>query len=187
MASNIEIKARSKDFANQKKLAEKISGGTPELLIQEDIFFRVPHGRLKLRILGPNQGELIAYSRPDQPVIKHSTYEIFRTTYPERLRITLGSALPVECTVLKRRSLYHIGQSRMHFDQVEGLGEFIELEFVLEEDQPPTEGHAIVQQLMIDLGIREEDLIDVAYADLLTETRPTSNKARAATVKRGLS
>jgi adenylate cyclase class IV len=75
----------------------------------------------------------------------------------------------------------------MHFDEVEGLGKFIELEFVLEEDQPPTEGHAIVQQLMIDLGIREEDLIDVAYADLLTETRPTSNKARAATVKRGLS
>jgi adenylate cyclase class IV len=83
MASNIEIKARSKDFANQKKLAEKISGGTPELLIQEDIFFRVPQGRLKLRILGLHQGELIAYSRPDRPVIKQSTYEIFRTTYPE--------------------------------------------------------------------------------------------------------
>jgi adenylate cyclase class IV len=59
----------------------------------------------------------------------------------------------------------------MHFDEVEGLGEFIELEFVLEEDQPPTEGYAIVQQLLIDLGIREEDLIDVAYADLLNETR----------------
>jgi adenylate cyclase class IV len=75
----------------------------------------------------------------------------------------------------------------MHFDEVEGLGEFIELEFVLEQDQPPTEGYAIVQHLMIDLGIREEDLIDVAYADLLNETRPTSDTAKAATVKRGLS
>ena len=68
----------------------------------------------------------------------------------------------------------------MHFDEVEGLGEFIELEFVLEEDQPPTEGYAIVQHLMIDLGIREEDLIDVAYADLLNETYRESGGAMRA-------
>ena len=180
MAFNIEIKARSKDFANQKKLAEKLSGGTPELLIQEDVFFRAAQGRLKLRILGPNQGELIAYSRPDQAIIKQSTYEIFRTTFPERLRTTLSSALPVECTVRKRRSLYQSGRSRIHFDEVEGLGQFIELEFVLVEDQPPAEGHAIVQNLMMDLGIREQDLIDVAYADLLNETYRKSSDAMPA-------
>lgn len=76
MASNIEIKAFAKDFLSQKEVAERLADQPPQLLLQEDVFFRVPQGRLKLRILGPDRGELIAYSRPDRPSIKQSCYEI---------------------------------------------------------------------------------------------------------------
>jgi hypothetical protein len=55
-ASNIEVKARSKDLSNQKKLAEKLVGRPPQLLIQEDVFVRPAQGRLKLRILGSEKG-----------------------------------------------------------------------------------------------------------------------------------
>jgi hypothetical protein len=95
MASNIEIKARSKDFANQKKLAEKLSGGTPQLLIQEDIFSRAAQGRLKLRILGPGEGELIAYLRPDQAIDLRDLQDHLSGKAPHHFK--LGIASRVHC------------------------------------------------------------------------------------------
>jgi predicted adenylyl cyclase CyaB len=171
VASNIEVKARSNDFGKQKIIAEQLTDNPPLLLIQEDVFFRAAEGRLKLRILGAEKGELIAYSRPDHASIKQSTYEIYGTTHPERLLATLFSALPIEGTVRKRRYLYLWGQTRIHLDEVEGLGQFIELEVVLTKDQAPSEGHAIAKSLITKFEISEQDLIDVAYVDLLRSPR----------------
>jgi hypothetical protein len=70
VASNIEIKAFARDFLNQKEVAERLADQPPQLLLQEDVFFRVPQGRLKLRIIGPDRGELIAYSRSDRPTLE---------------------------------------------------------------------------------------------------------------------
>ena len=141
-------------------------------MIQEDIFFRAAKGRLKLRILGPDVGELIAYQRPDQATAKTSAYEIFGTADLGQLRLTLSAALTAEGMVRKRRWLYRYGQARIHFDEVEGLGAFIEVKVVLREGQCPWEGYALAQSLMAHLGIGQEDLIDVAYIDLLRGIHP---------------
>ncbi len=167
MARNVEFKARARDLLNQRKKAEALAGQPPQCLVQEDVFFRAAQGRLKLRILGPDLGELIAYERPDRAAAKLSAYEIFATSDPERLRTTLSVALVPEGVVRKRRWLYLCGQARIHFDEVEGLGPFIEVEVVLREGQPLTEGHEVAQSLTASLGIGQEDLIDVAYVDLL--------------------
>lgn len=167
VARNIEFKARAKDYLHQRKRAEALADQPPQTVIQEDVFFRAAQGRLKLRLLGPERGELIAYQRPDRATIKTSAYEIFCTDDPGRLRATLSAALITEGVVRKRRHLYLCGQARIHFDEVEGLGRFIELEVVLKAGQPPAECHAIAQNLMAQLGIGEEDLIGVAYLDLL--------------------
>jgi len=63
MATNIEIKARVKDFAGLTKLAEELSGSPGEVIQQEDVFFWIPAGRLKLRLLASDRGELIYYER----------------------------------------------------------------------------------------------------------------------------
>ena len=52
-------------------------------------------------------------------------------------------------------------------DAVEGLGHFLELEVVLAPGQSPVEGEAIARGLMAKLGVRECDLVEGAYADLL--------------------
>ena len=70
--------------------------------------------------------------------------------------------------VRKRRRVYFRGQTRIHLDQVEGLGTFIELEVVLEPNQEFARGVAIAEDLMSKLGIAREDLISEAYVDLLT-------------------
>jgi adenylate cyclase class IV len=60
-----------------------------------------------------------------------------------------------------------VGNTRIHLDRVEGLGEFLELEVVLEPGQPTEEGTQRARELMERLGIGDANLVDVAYIDLL--------------------
>ena len=167
MATNIEIKARVKDFARLIKLAEELSGGPGEVIQQEDVFFRIPAGRLKLRLLASDRGELIYYERENASGPKASNYYLSRTTTPQTLKEVLSAALGARGVVRKRRLLYLVGQTRLHLDQVEGLGEFLELEVVLSLDQTAAEGETTAAELMRQLGVQEADLIDRAYIDLL--------------------
>ena len=167
MPSNIEIKARVTDLAPIRAGIEPLADGPAETLDQEDIFFASPGGRLKLRILGSGHGELIHYHRDDIAGPKTSQYTIAPTTDPGALRAILSSVLGVLGVVRKRRWLYRLGQTRVHLDRVEGLGEFVELEVVLRPDQAEGVGMALAQGLMARLGIAEGQLVDVAYIDLM--------------------
>ena len=69
--------------------------------------------------------------------------------------------------VKKTRWLYMVGQTRVHCDTVEGLGDFMELEVVLEDDQSVEDGQKIADDLMSQLGIDQTKLIKCAYMDLL--------------------
>ena len=167
MPSNIEIKARAADFARKRELAERLTGGSPEVIRQQDTFFPCVNGRLKLRRLAEDRGELIAYRRDDVPGTKQSDYLLYRTTAPEALRAVLAEALGTGVVVTKTRRLYLVGQTRVHLDEVEGLGTFLELEVVLAEGQAAEEGHRVAREIMEKLEVREEDLLTGAYADLL--------------------
>jgi len=69
--------------------------------------------------------------------------------------------------VKKTRYLYLVGQTRVHLDDVEGLGQFMELEVVMREGQSDAEGQAIAEELMSRLRVERGDLIEGAYMDLL--------------------
>ena len=60
-----------------------------------------------------------------------------------------------------------VGQTRIHLDDVKGLGHFMELEVVLKPGQTDDEGEAIAKNLMQQLGVEGKDLIGAAYIDLL--------------------
>jgi adenylate cyclase class IV len=60
-----------------------------------------------------------------------------------------------------------VGQTRVHCDTVEGLGDFAELEVVLEDNQSVEDGQLIADDLMEKLGIEKTKLIKCAYMDLL--------------------
>src|SRR6185369_10393888 len=109
MAANVEIKARITDPERLRAALEEITGGHGELLIQEDVFFRVPTGRLKLRIFDEQHGELIAYKRVDQAGPKLSEYTIAPTTNPAALRSILENLLGVIGVVRKQRLVFLIG------------------------------------------------------------------------------
>ncbi len=167
MATNVEWKARVRDLSRQRELAEQLAGSPPELLEQVDTFFNVPHGRLKLRRLSAHHGELIQYLRPDRAGPKQSNYSVVRTESPDPLRELLARALGVRGEVRKRRWLYLAGQVRIHLDEVEGLGTFLEVEVVLKPGQPVAEGERLAETMRLRLDVRDEDLIELAYVDLL--------------------
>jgi predicted adenylyl cyclase CyaB len=164
---NIEIKAYAYDIGRLRETLDAMSDTAVEVFKQEDAFFSVTTGRLKLRILGDGRGELIHYDRPDIGGPKVSHYLIAPTSAPETMMTILLRVLKTVGTVRKRRSLYRVGQTRIHLDQVETLGDFVELEVVLRPDQTEEDGVTIAEALLSRLEIAREHLVREAYIDLL--------------------
>ncbi len=167
MPRNIEVKARVRDFAELCRRAEALSDTPREVLEQADTFFLVPHGRLKLREIGADYGQLIFYTRPNLEGPKRSEYQITSTNDPQGLKNVLAMAYGIRGVVKKTRFLYLCGQTRIHIDQVQGLGRFIELEVVLRPEQTDAEGQSIAEDLMNRLGLPPGDLLEGAYMDLI--------------------
>lgn len=60
-----------------------------------------------------------------------------------------------------------VGQTRIHIDTVMDLGNFMELEVVLQPEQTIAEGEQIARLLQVKLEVKDEDLLDCAYMDML--------------------
>jgi predicted adenylyl cyclase CyaB len=127
----------------------------------------VPRGRLKLRILDAGHGELIEYTRADEAGPRPSEYRIARTADPDTLLGILSRTLGTAGTVEKARDLYLVGQTRVHIDRVEGLGDFLELEVVMRSGQSDGEARAVAESILREFGLAESELVPRAYIDLL--------------------
>jgi predicted adenylyl cyclase CyaB len=171
MARNVEIKTRVRDRPTLLAQARRMADGPPVEIVQDDTFFVCPNGRLKLRVFSETEGELIFYRRADSAAPRESQYMVIPTSCPMELQETLASALGECGRVRKRRELFRVGRTRIHVDEVEGLGDFMELEVVLSEGESVDEGVAEARRIMDQLGIREQDLIENAYVDLLKAGR----------------
>ena len=171
MSRNIEIKAKIRDLDSLVTLVEKIADSGPVVIEQDDTFFHCPDGRLKLRVLSDNCGELIYYHRPDIGGPKTSTYIISETSEPGNLRKIMASVLGVTGRVRKKRLLYMCGATRIHLDEVEELGDFVELEVVLSDTDTLDDGQRIAEELMVRLDIKKDDLLEGAYVDMIPTLR----------------
>lgn len=167
MPRNIEIKARVEQPEAVLERARALADGPAELLEQDDSFFAVRHGRLKLRAQAGGPAELIHYQRPDAEQARASDYVRVPVPDPDAMRAALARALGAAGRVRKRRWLLRVGATRIHLDRVEGLGDFVELEVVLREGQADAEGVAVAEALMQALGLAQAPRVAHAYVDLL--------------------
>ena len=167
MPRNIEIKAGIESIEALLPRARALADGDAELIEQDDSFFVVPHGRLKLRQFADGSAELIHYHRPDSGDAKASDYVRVPVPDPAALREALARGCGLLGRVRKRRWLLLAGQTRIHLDRVEGLGDFMELEVVLREGQDDAAGAAIAEGLMQALGLADAPRLAGAYLDLL--------------------
>src|SRR6267143_186312 len=156
MARNIEIKAHVESIEALAPKAAAIADKGPIEIIQDDTFFRCESGRLKLRALPSGEGELSFYLRSP-------------TSAPDTLRESLSQAYGQVGRVQKHRTLFLVGRTRVHLDNVKGLGHFLELEVVLNEGELAEAGIREAQSLMVRLGIESSQLVEGAYIDLLAQ------------------
>jgi len=167
MPRNIAIKARIDAVEALLPRARALADGAAELIEQDDTFFAAAKGRLKLREFADGSAELIHYHRGDGLEARPSDYVRVPVDDAAALREALARGCGVLGRVRKRRLLLHLGQTRLHLDQVQGLGDFIELEVVLRQGQGDDEGRAIAEHWMRRLGLQHAPRLGGAYMDLL--------------------
>lgn len=163
---NIEIKTRVRNESHVRDYM-RTRGTQHETQYQRDAFFHAAHGRLKLRCFSDGTGVLVAYDRPDLSGPKLSDYLLAPVADAVACEAALTRSLGVRGIVEKKREISIVGQTRIHLDEVRGLGLFLELEVVLRPDQDHQAGEAIDTSLMRDLNIQSDDLLEQAYIDML--------------------
>jgi homotetrameric cytidine deaminase len=137
------------------------------VLVQRDTYFAVPKGRLKLREQEPGGAVLIAYERPDDAAAHVSDYRLIPVADADagQLRAGLEAVAGVRVVVDKRRRLLLWDSVRIHLDDVDGLGSFVELEAVAGPDSDLAREHELVAQVRTALGIEDANLREGSYAD----------------------
>lgn len=167
MHTNFEFKARHTDIAE----AEKGLLQQHPLFIGEDhqidTYFHVPNGRLKLRE-GTIEHALIFYQRSNLPGAKQSDVTLYQHKPDPALKQLLIQSLGIKTVVNKKRRIYFIDNVKFHFDQVEGLGSFVEVEAIDKDGSIGLE--KLKQQCSLYqslLGVKEQDFMAESYSDLL--------------------
>jgi len=164
---NLELKARDPDPA-ATLAAARAAGATDEgVMRQRDTYFAARTGRLKLREQDPGTAQLIAYERADAAAARESRYRIVDVADPEGLRDGLDAVLGTTVVVDKRRHLLLLDNVRIHLDEVEGLGAFVELEAVVAGEGRTADEEARVAGLRATLGITDDRIVPQGYAQLL--------------------
>ncbi|HYN90515.1 MAG TPA: cytidine deaminase [Thermoleophilaceae bacterium] len=164
---NVELKARDPDPALSLERALALGAEDQGEIRQRDTYFARARGRLKLREQEPGDDELIQYSREDSTDERTSSYRRVPTEEAEALREALDGAYGTLVTVTKRRRLLLWEGVRIHLDEVEGLGSYLELEAVAEPDSDLTAERERVERLRAELGIDDDSLVATSYSGLL--------------------
>jgi predicted adenylyl cyclase CyaB len=164
---NLEFKARVEDlrplYAKALALGAELWGD----LRQADTYFASLRGRLKLRETAGFQAELIYYDRDESAAMRPSDYQVARTTDGDALKALLTSALGVLAVVRKRRTLLLLDTVRIHLDNVEGLGSFVEIEAPVKADEDEAAAERHLGALIGGLGFDADDGVRESYLDLM--------------------
>ncbi len=163
---NIELKARLPDPAAARRQALAVATEHGGVLHQRDTYFHCKSGRLKLRE-SDDGAQLIWYARDDLPQAKAGNYHLVPLADAAAVKGALAAALGIRAVVEKRRELFLFHNVRIHLDHVEGLGDFLEFEAVLQPGVDDQQGHAQLAELSEHFGIAAADLVPISYGDML--------------------
>lgn len=177
---NIEIKARYRDHETARRVARELGATSLGRIHQIDTYFETRVGKLKLRESDVNGSELIPYIKVDQAETKRSDYARLPAQDPALVKRLLGELLGARLAVDKIREVFLVDNVRVHLDDVEGLGSFLEFEAVFDDDTPDAEERerAKLRELMSRFGVEPGDLLEGSYPDLLVKQDPAAHFKR---------
>lgn len=126
---NIEYKAELRDLDAARVQCKVIDAHYIGILEQTDTYYRLSDGRLKRRVAPGEPTFWIYYHRPDRVSPRMSNYTILSD---EQARARWGTqSLKEWLVVKKKRELWMLQNVRIHLDEVEGLGTFLEFEAIV--------------------------------------------------------
>jgi adenylate cyclase, class 2 len=141
---------------------------------QTDTYFNVANGRLKLRE-GNIENSLIHYERINTADAKQSNVILYQHQPDNSLKEILKKALGIKVVVEKRRKIYFIDNVKFHFDEVENLGTFIEVEAIDKDGSIGVDKLKVQCNEYIQLfGITKDQFIAESYSDLLEKKSSTA-------------
>jgi predicted adenylyl cyclase CyaB len=167
MARNVELKLAIGSWDDVRARLSERSDDPPQDLRQIDHYYRVATGRLKLRIEAEGEACLIHYLRDDETEPRVSRYTLAPVASAELLAEVLEACLGLRGTVHKRREVFVVGRTRVNFDDVRGLGKFIEFEAVLDVGEHPENGIRDVERLVGELELEGCRRVPASYIDLV--------------------
>jgi len=175
---NLEIKASGVDFARARRVLPALGARRePRLLVQTDWYFLAPQGRLKLRQRkGERAAEVIFYVRADAARPRASDYQALATEDAGHMLRLLRSMFTPGVCVRKRRELWLIGDTRIHLDEVAGLGRFLEIEVPVAGNSAAA--RRTMRGLVHGLAIDPACMLAVSYSDLLAGASPPPSRPR---------
>ena len=164
---NIEFKAKTNDLTAAENI---LLQHNPTFIGEDnqiDTYFNVSNGRLKLRE-GNIENALIHYERENTAGSKSSQVLLYQHQPDKNLKAILTKGLGIKTVVDKRRKIYFIDNVKFHFDTVESLGTFIEVEAI---DKDGSIGKEKLQEqcnfYAAVFNIRKEDFMAVSYSDMM--------------------
>lgn len=166
---NVEIKAKCREPGAIRHYLLSHGAESKGVDEQTDTYFNVFGGRLKLRE-GNIENNLIFYERDNKTGPKHSHFQLVKLEDPKGLKEVLTKSLGIKTVVRKKREIYYIGNVKFHIDEVPSLGSFVEIEAGnILADLGEKELKAQCEFYLDAFGIREDDLIDASYSDMLLQ------------------
>lgn len=166
---NFEFKAKISDIEEYENRLLQINPIYQGEDHQIDTYFNVSTGRLKLRE-GNIENSLINYIRENTADSKKSEIILYQHEANKALKDILTLQLGVKIVVDKKRKIYFIENVKFHFDKVENLGTFMEVEAIDSEDKFTYE--ELKEQCDYYFNFFKLDklqLIDKSYSDLVEE------------------
>ena len=166
---NVEIKARCENPGYIRDYLKNYPASFKGVDEQTDTYFNSPNGRLKLRE-GNIENNLIYYERLNNAGPKQSHFQLVKIEDAIGLKQVLSQSMGIKIIVKKRREIYYIDNVKFHIDEVPGLGSFVEIEAGnLIVDLSKEKLQEQCDFYIKEFGIRDEDIIDVSYSDMLLE------------------
>ncbi|MEM1422409.1 MAG: class IV adenylate cyclase, partial [Planctomycetota bacterium] len=172
---SVEWKAEVRDPSIVRALVRRMGGVCASVADQSDTYYRVIDGTLLKREVEGEPPEFVHYVRPPGVRPRHARFTLYSEEQAaERFGVR---PLPVWVVVEKRRECWLLDGVRIHLDNVESLGTFVELEVLVTPDQRPDAGEEKIARLRERLGPFVGEPVARGYAELLALELETDDSA----------
>lgn len=164
MPVNLEIKVPYKNLSKLIQIVEVQGGKKIYSSKQIDVYYKLDKGRLKVRdSLG--EKSIIFYRRVEDGSERWSDFKVIPIQNPAEWIKFFDNFLDRLVVVKKHRTLYHLQNTRIHFDKIKGLGNFVELETKVVNGKAKAKKEFL--RMIELLGLDQEQQILNSYSDII--------------------